>query len=191
MILVLSHVLCLPNCLVFASRTGYLQVYNPLTSDLIASEQGHKGKITSLTFKHLLLFSSGEDKTINIWKIGVSSLNLVHTLTYHQAAINCLQAYETFLISGSEDKTIRVWNRNNKEIKVWDDHTSEIQCLKSIGPILLSADSKGCIKIRDLETGTTIRTYQIQALTIDSHLSDIEWNSHHLIVITRKVKIYF
>jgi hypothetical protein len=99
------------------------------------------------------LFSGSWDHSIKVWNVTTGAL--LHTLTGHTSAVNCLQMSpdETKLFSGSADDTIKVWNvTTGALLHTLTGHTDPVRRLQMSpdGLKLFSGSHDNTIKVWDL-----------------------------------------
>ncbi|KAL9640507.1 MAG: hypothetical protein Q9164_000257 [Protoblastenia rupestris] len=78
---------------------------------------GHDGNVNAVKFfstQHRLaqiILSGSVDKTIRVWRLGISNPETVAVLSGHTSSVNCLAVNSEvkFIASGSADATIKIW----------------------------------------------------------------------------------
>ena len=99
---------------------------------LIASLEGHSGRILSVAF-HLtapLLATGSEDGTVKLWD--TDSQQCVGTLVGHTNIVRSVAFHPTapVLISGSTDKTLKVWDTTTYQcLSTTQAHKYGVTCL--------------------------------------------------------------
>jgi F-box and WD-40 domain protein CDC4 len=171
------------TCLVFsqgriicASDDASINVYSPVTGQILHSLQGHKGGVWALAVSRDILVSSSTDQTIRIWNL--PSGMCTHIFGGHTGTVRCLTIVKpewidrmgddgatvrekwpkrSMIVSGSRDNSLRVWDLPREGDTEFRYHVSYTRFLR---------DSNSCIfrtKGMSMITLTTDITYKVTA----------------------------
>jgi F-box and WD-40 domain protein CDC4 len=123
------------TCLIFshgriisASDDNSINVYSPITGQLIKSLEGHQGGVWALAATKDTLVSGSTDRTVRIWDL--KTWNCTHVFGGHTSTVRCLAIVKPeivnvvgedgvtrkerwpkrpLIVTGSRDHTLRVW----------------------------------------------------------------------------------
>ncbi|WP_315789311.1 serine/threonine-protein kinase [Fischerella sp. JS2] len=101
------------NIIASGSRDKIINLWNPITGQLIRTLSGHSELINSLAFSPdgKILATASKDKTIKLWQIDIG--NQIYTFSKYSHSVNCI----TFspdgqtLASCDDSGNIKIWQR--------------------------------------------------------------------------------
>lgn len=128
-----------------------VNVWDPMTGDLIYTLEGHNEPVRSVTFSNdgKLLVSASDDKTIKVWKVDDGTL--IKTIDAHDDRVRCVRFTNDskFLISSGNDYKVKIWRVKDWELeKTLEDLHETYVANVALSPdqkLLASADTDGNI----------------------------------------------
>ena len=150
--------------------------------------EGHEGKVkcVAISGDSKLIASGSDDETIKLWRVGHKTVELVHTITGHDAYDMCLDLNRdgTLLVSKSHRKNMTIWGLHAEGAPTML-HTLS-QHAKAVNAVKISPDGH---KIASASADTTVMIWSAQTgerlLTFTGHESEVlclAWSSDSKLV---------
>ena len=168
-----NGIMCLQfndNILATGSYDCTIRVWDVPSQNCVRTLRGHRSGIRCLQFDDTKLWSGSLDRTLKMWNYHTGEC--LRTLRGHHDGVIALHFVSTLLASGSIDHTVRVWNFGDSSHRVLRGHSDWVNSVKIDLPsrTIFSASDDLSVRLWDLDTGTTLRTFdgfhvgQIQSL---------------------------
>ncbi|KAF5732262.1 cell division cycle 20.5 cofactor of APC complex-like isoform X1 [Tripterygium wilfordii] len=167
---------------------GYMQskleLWDVETSKLTSTLDGHKHKVTALTWNDRALTSGGQDKDIINHDVRAAN-NVTSCLKAHSEEICGLKwsSGGNLLASGGNENLIHIWEASqmssSKFLHRFSGHRAAVKALAWCPyqfNVLASGggSNDGCIKMWNTQNGTCI-----ESINTKSQICGLEWNRHH------------
>ncbi len=151
--------------LVSGNTDKTVKLWNVTTGRLLASLEGHIGRINSVSFSFdgKTIVSGSDDKTIKLWDIDTGKL--LADFKGHTDPINSVSFSPDgkTIASGSNDKTIKLWDIDTgKLLTSFEGHTRGVNSVSFSpnGKTLVSGAWDETIKLWDIESGSLLTSLQ-------------------------------
>lgn len=171
------------NILATGSYDSTIKIWDVHTGEMLKTLTGHSLGLRALQLSGDMLISGSLDKTIKIWNWRTGTE--IRTISNHTGGVLSLHFVGKIFASGSQDKTIRITNFLTRDSFALHGHSDWVNCVRIDGPsrTLFSASDDGTVRLWDLDTRRTIRTFaghsaQVQLVMPLPREYDIEEDSH-------------
>lgn len=147
------------SILATGSYDSTIKIWDVNTGGMLKTLTGHATGIRALQLNGDMLISGSLDTTIKIWNWKTG--NEIRTISNHTGGVLSLHFVGKIFASGSQDKTIRITNFLSRDSFALHGHTDWVNCVRIDGPsrTLFSASDDGTVRLWDLDTRRTIRTF--------------------------------
>jgi F-box and WD-40 domain protein MET30 len=158
-----NGVMCLQfddNILVTGSYDATIKIWDINTGREIRTLHGHQSGIRCIQFDDTKLISGSMDRTVKVWNWRTGEC--LKTFPGHRGGVITLHFDSNILATGSVDKTVKIWNFKDNSTFRLPGHTDWVNAVKIDSPsrTFFSASDDCTIRLWDLDTQTTIRSYE-------------------------------
>ncbi len=145
--------------------SGYIQVWNLLTGNLVRTLHGHSSWVdaVAVTPDGRFAVSGSSDKTLKVWNLrSHKATSSLHGHTGYISAV-VIASSGSLVISGSQDNTLIVWDlRTSRKIRTITGHTGGIHTVAatSDGSYAVSGSADYTLRVWDLHNGDEVAGFR-------------------------------
>ncbi|RDW65563.1 E3 ubiquitin ligase complex SCF subunit sconB [Coleophoma crateriformis] len=148
------------NILATGSYDATIKIWDIETGECIRTLRGHTSGLRTLQFDDTKLISGSLDNTVRVWNWRTGEC--LSTYGGHTRGIIGIHFEGNVLASGSMDSTIRIWNFKDSSVFSLRGHKDFVNAVRvdSASRTVFSASDDSTVRLWDLDTRTTIKTYE-------------------------------
>ncbi|KAL3417424.1 sulfur controller-2 [Phlyctema vagabunda] len=155
------------NILATGSYDTTIKIWDMDTGECLRTLRGHTSGLRTLQFDETKLISGSLDSNIRVWNWRTGEC--LSTYGGHSKGIIGLNFEGNILASGSMDCTVKIWNFKDSSVFSLRGHKDFVNAVRvdSASRTVFSASDDGTVRLWDLDTRTTIKTY-------DGHVAAVQ-----------------